>query len=493
MENSNKMAPEQDCAVTGSAAAVEHAGKAPPGGGPRVCVIGAGSSGLVALKSLREVGVDAVGLEMGGDLGGLWKFQNSNGRSGAYRSLCINTSTEAMQFSDYPMPTNIGKFPHHRHIAAYFESYARNFELRPHIRFHQEVESCVPLGPEGRDGYCVTTHDREQGTRQAEHFDGVIVANGHHWSPAYPSPNPAARFGGFMCHSHDYIDPMTPYDFRGQRVVVVGLGNSAVDIACELARTSPQARVSLSCRRGAWVLPKFLLGKPIDQGTLIPRIFPSKWQRIIATKGFVKLRGRMSDYGLPEPDHLIGEAHPTVSSDLPELVERGDIDVYPQISDCSESRIRFTDGRQVEADAIVFCTGYDVRLPFLTSEHVAVKDNVLPLYLRAFHPERRRLFFVGLMQTVGAVMPSAELQAKIIAAHIAGNYNLPDPPAMNQAIEKHENEMRRRFVPSRRHTMQVIVEDFIPQVQRELRAGQRRAARGLGVAFASGGGERSAP
>ncbi len=467
--------PEAHAAATDQA----RARRIPPSP-PRVGIIGAGCCGLVALKALREVGLSATVFEMGGDVGGLWVLGNSNGRGGAYRSLHINTSTEAMQFSDFPLPTDIGKFPHHRHIATYFARYAEHFGLLDSIRFQSEVTSCHL---ESQGGYRVSVLDRMTGHHSEHQLDALIVANGHHWSAAYPDPNPAQGFSGTTFHSHRYVDPTTPEDLTDKDVVIVGMGNSAVDIACELARVGGARSVTLAARRGVWVLPKFLLGKPIDQGTLIPRWLPDKWRRTIATWGFEKIYGKMTDFGLPQPDHRIGEAHPTISSELPFLVSNGDIRVKRELVRCSGSQVHFACGHQQKADAIIFATGYDIAFPFLEPSHIRAVDNQLPLYLRAFHLEHRQVFFVGLMQTIGAVMPAAEIQARLIARHLSGDYNLPEPTVMRDAVNRQERKMKKRFVPSRRHTMQIIPEEFIPQVQAEIRQGSKRARRGLGLAF----------
>lgn len=454
---------------------------------PRVCIIGAGCSGLVALKALRQRGLSPVVFEMGRDLGGLWVFENSNGRGGAYRSLHINTSTTQSQFSDFPMPSNIGQFPHHHHIAAYLKDYACHFDLLQSIAFEREVKCCHPItgeGPSsGDDGYVVSVEDKQTGACADHIFDAVVVANGHHWSPSFPEPNPARTFEGVALHSGRYIDPKSPEDLREKDVIVVGMGNSAVDIACELSRVGGAKSVTLSYRRGAYVLPKFLFGRPIDQGTLIPRFLPDRLRRQIATTSFEWLMGKMSDYGLPDPDHLIGEAHPTISSDLPVLVACGDISVKREIVACQGNDVFFADETHRRADVIIFATGYKIEFPFLPESHIQVRQNALPLYLRSFHPLHRRLFFVGLLQTVGAVFPTAEAQAELIALHLSGEYNLPPTHEMLRDIERQDSKMAARFVSSPRHTMQIVPEDFIPRVRREKRAGKRRRALGTGIPF----------
>jgi hypothetical protein len=114
----------------------------------KVCIIGAGSSGMVAAKTLKEKGIAFDCFEKGSGIGGNWRFGNDNGMSSAYRSLHINTNRMVMAYSDYPMPDHYPMFPHHSHILKYFEDYVDHFGIRPHIRFNTEVTD-VRQNPDG--------------------------------------------------------------------------------------------------------------------------------------------------------------------------------------------------------------------------------------------------------------------------------------------------------------------------------------------------------
>lgn len=452
----------------------------------QICVLGAGCSGLVALKALIEKNLPVVCFEQGRDIGGLWVHENSNGLPSAYESLHINTSTKEMEYSDFPMPRDIGDFPHHRHIAKYFADYADHFQLRHHIRFESRVVHCEPLSPDASGqsrGYRVTILDVPTGEVRQEDFAAIVVANGHHFSPALPDPNLTSEFTGIVSHSSEYQSPHRPHELKGKDVLVVGMGNSAMDIACELTRTGGALSVTVSARRGAWILPKYLRGKPIDQGTVIPTWLPSSLRRRVVTRLFEWIFGKMSDFGLPEPDHLIGEAHPTVSSDFPPLVASGDIRMRPSIARGKERRVQFSDGTHGQFDAIIYCTGFNVVFPFFAPDHLSAPNNELSLYHRAFHLDHRRVFFVGLLQTIGAVMPVAEAQARVIAEHLAGNFNLPDAVEMKAFTSAQEEVMRKRFVASKRHTMQVDPTDFRRLLQKDLILGRKRARRGKGIPF----------
>jgi hypothetical protein len=433
------------------------------------CVIGAGSSGLVVAKALADGGVPFDCYEESDRVGGLWVFGNKNGKSAAYRSLSINTSRDRMQYADFPMPRDYPDYPGHERMAAYFQAYAEHFALSRHIRFQTRVER---VEQDAQGGFRVSLSDGS-----SRHYDAVVVANGHHWDPAWPAPPIPGDFAGVTLHSRDYVSPSEPHDLRGKRVVVVGFGNSAVDIACELGRPGGAARVVLSTRRGAWVLPKYVGKRPLDQLGLIPLFLPVAMRQRLAHVLYRLVVGRPEDYGLPPPDHRLGGAHPTVSSDLLPMLRAGRVTPKPRILRFLGNELEFADGSRESADGIVFATGYKVTFPFFDPTFVAARENHLPLYFRLFHLEVENLFFVGLAQPLGAIMPIAEAQAKLVADYLTGGYALPPREVMRAASAAEESAMKRRYVASRRHTMQVDFDDFMTALRKEHRSGQKRSAR----------------
>ena len=119
-----------------------------------VAVIGAGSSGITALKALTEAGLTATAFDVSDRIGGNWAIHNPNGMSAAYETLFMNTSRERMQYSDFPINPAYPDFPRHDQIAQYFNDYADHFGLRPHIRFRTRVDH---VSPQPGGGFQVTT------------------------------------------------------------------------------------------------------------------------------------------------------------------------------------------------------------------------------------------------------------------------------------------------------------------------------------------------
>jgi dimethylaniline monooxygenase (N-oxide forming) len=431
----------------------------------KVCIIGAGSSGIVAAQVFDARGIPFDCFEKGSNVGGNWRYENDNGMSSAYRSLHINTSRRVMAFKSLPMPEHFPDYPDHFQMAAYFDEFVDHFGLREKISFRTEVTKVEPADGE----WAVTT--KGQGGEHCERYRGVIVANGHHWDERWPEPAFPGSDGyeGEQRHAHRYREPDV---LRGKRVLVLGLGNSATDIAVESSRIADQT--FLAVRRGAYVIPKYLNGKPIDEltGPLVSRL-PLSVQRFFAMRGLELAAGDVTTYGLPKPDHKLYEAHPTVSSELLPRLGHGDITVKPNIARFSGGReVRFVDGSSEEIDLVVYCTGYKITFPFFDPKIFCSPDNRLPLYRRVVSVERPGLYFVGFIQPLGPIMPLAEAQAEWIADLLGEKMTLPSAGEMKREIAREEKKMRKRFVASKRHTVEV---DFHPYL-REIRRERKRAA-----------------
>jgi dimethylaniline monooxygenase (N-oxide forming) len=431
---------------------------------PSACVIGAGSSGIAAVKTLNERGIPVDCFEKSDRVGGNWVFGNRNGMSSAYRSLHINTSRERMEYSDYPMPKSYPDFPHHSQIAEYFDDYVDHFGFRDRITFETGVEHAE----RGDDGTWMITLD----TGESRRYDMLLVANGHHWDPRWPEPPFPGTFDGTEMHAHYYVDNT---GFADKNVLVVGMGNSAMDIAVESSFVA--RKTIISSRRGAYILPKYLFGRPLDQ------IGVNKFTGAVpfaVRRGFLQALyklgvGDVTDYGLPKPDHRIGEAHPTISADFLNRIAHGELQWRPNIASLEGGQVRFQDGSVEGVDVIVWCTGYKVTFPFFDEDFISAPDNDLPLYRRVFKPGIENLAFIALLQPLGAIMPIAEAQGRWIAAYLRGEYRLPSRAAMEADIEHERAKMFNRYVASKRHTMQVDFDNYLYDLAKEMKAGARRA------------------
>ncbi|MFN8294764.1 MAG: NAD(P)-binding domain-containing protein [Chitinophagales bacterium] len=410
----------------------------------KACIIGAGASGIAACKTLKENNIDFDCYEMGSDVGGLWWFENDNGQNSIYKSLCINTSRQMMSYSDYPMPEDYPVYPHHTLIHQYFSDYVDHFGFRKNIQF----KTAVTHVEKKENTYLVTTDKNV-----TNEYDAVLVCNGHHWNPRYASFE--GTFNGKTLHAHDY---KTTDGFEDKEVLVIGIGNSAVDIACEL--TTVAKKVMISTRSGAYIIPKYLFGVPTDHISKPPLAYaPLALQRMALQTALQINVGKQEKYGVPAPDRPILTEHPTISQDLLNKVGHGKIKIKPNIKKLNGKSVLFDDGTSETFDVLIYCTGYNMTFPFFDKDFLNPIDNEVPLYHKVVHPEYKNLFFLGLIQPLGAIMPLSEVQAKWVAALLNGKSKLPQKEKMLKTIADNREEMRKRYKNSARHTVQV---DFYP-------------------------------
>ena len=555
----------------------------------RVCIIGAGSSGLAAVKTLKQRGLPFDCFEMGSGLGGNWRYGNDNGRSAAYDSLRIDTSKDRMAYSDFPMPRDYPNYLHHSQVLEYFEKYADHFGLEPHISFGTRVTRVAPVGGRtearrrpargpaasestrtavmrseegertaprsagsgranqpvmrseegeraaprsagsgrakpvtrseegertapgaagsGRTDQAVTrseegewaapgaaesgradqavTRSSEDGARatrgpgagtdryreetgpgwevtieptqggdaETRLYSAVLVCNGHHWSPRLPEF--PGELEGEVLHSRDYRNAD---GLEGKSVLVLGVGNSGVDIACDVAPVA--SRTLLASRRSAHVIPRRLLGRPTDKWTTpLGSRLPLGLQRAFYSAVVRLARGRQESYGMPLPPTQLLNEHPTLSTELLPLVKQGKVVPKPNIERLAGREVEFVDGSSEPVDLLICATGYKISFPFLDDELFSTAANHFPLYGKVAHPSHPGLYFIGLIQPLGAIMPLAELQAKWVAALLSGRARLPDRATMLEAIGADQQALEERYVHSKRHTIQV---DFFP-------------------------------
>ncbi len=441
----------------------------------KVCIIGAGSSGIAACQVLQGRGIEFDCFEAGSEVGGNWRYLNDNGMSSAYRSLHINTSREIMEYRSFPMHHDYPTYPNHAQIAQYFDRFVDHFGFRDRIQFTTEVVSVVPAADSGWD---VTVRRRGATRSTTRRYGAVLVANGHHWDARWPEPAfPGAdTFTGVQTHSHTY---KTFEGYAGKRVLVLGIGNSACDIAVETCKVAD--RTFLAMRRGAHVVPKYLFGIPTDHLTTSPlaRIGYGPLQRALFGLTMRVARGDVTKYGLPKPDHKIGTAHPTISDDLLVRLGHGDITVKPNIERIDGDTVHFVDGTAERIDVIVYCTGYKITFPFLDPALVEAHDNEISLFHRVVDPEHPGLYFIGLVQPLGAIMPLAEAQSEWVADLLDGRATLPPDTDMRREIDDYHRALRKRYVKSKRHTIQVDFLAHFAELKKERTEGARRRGRYL--------------
>src|SRR4030095_16588975 len=399
----------------------------------RVCVVGAGPAGLVATKTLSGARPEVDCFELSPEIGGHWVLDNPNGRSAAYRSLETNTTLRMSRFSDYEMPTDWPDFPGHARVREWFESYVDRFGFRERIRLRREAVSAQPESP---SGWRVAVRVPDGQTSESR-YDAVVACSGNYWWPRMPEI--PGQFEGEQIHAQQYRDPDTPVAMRGKRVVVIGIGNTGCELACEIAQAGAEA-VFLSARSGTWMLPKRVDGRPaaasvpmMHPGDPVPgplRALPQRWrERLfarIAARRFHQMFGarmrRLEALGLPPPPANPTDKRATICDPLFDALESTAVLARPGIERFEGKEVVFSDGSRVRADVVLYATGYHLRYPYLPTDLVDTRDDDLTLFLGAMPPRRHDLFIVGVSRPTGAFWPIAEVQAQFAAALLSGRY-----------------------------------------------------------------------
>ncbi|MFE7193508.1 flavin-containing monooxygenase [Kitasatospora sp. NPDC057541] len=422
-----------------------------------MCIIGAGPAGLAAAHALAVRGVDFVCLEKAPEVGGIWRKPGAGEHGPGYRSLHLNTAKELTGYAAFPMPDSFPTYPRHDEMAAYLRAFAEWAGLPPRIEFGTEVLSVR----QDFDGSWLVASRDANGVAGTRRFARVVVASGANAEPLLPDPVPAGAgsFTGRMLHAVDYQEGA---EFRGRRAVVVGLGASAVDIAADLSRHA--AATVLSVRRGLHVVPKQLYGISCDV------IAESPWftamslaeRREYIEQALLVARGRLSDYGLPEPDHPIFSSAVTVSDEIFSRIRHGAVIPKPGIDSFEGNLVRFTDGSAVEADTVVWCTGYRMSYPYLPADCPVGPSGRVELYRRIVAPDRPGLYFVGLIRPVGAITRALEAQAHYVARLIGGEEALPSGDVMHKEIDDYLTGIAARYGQGLGASIQI---DVVPYVQ----------------------------
>src|SRR4051812_9644046 len=429
----------------------------------RVVVVGAGASGLAALRALGAKGLDAIAYERGAAIGGVWTLEDRP--TAAYRSLHLITSRARTEFAEFPMPEDTPDYPARDDVGRYLEAYARHFGLLDRVRLGNGVRRATRRAGGG--------WELELDDGRTEQADVLVAANGHNEQASWPEPAYPGEFGGEQLHALDYREADA---FRDRNVLVVGMGNSAMDIATDISHVA--ARTLLSTRRGTWVIPKRLLGQPADQ-VIRPWVAVHVPWRLRQPLSQLLLRvtvGPPERYGLPAPERGLFQAHPTITDTVLSRISHGRIAPKPGIRELAGDRVRFTDGSEEPVDAIVWCTGYRVEIPFLDPALTGPDPKELPLYKRVLHLDVDDLFFVGLMQSTGSAFPIVERQSQLLAAHLAGEWAPPTPREMRADCDRRRRRAVRRWGEHGRPAMRVDFDMFMHELGQELEQGRKRAA-----------------
>lgn len=424
-----------------------------------VCIIGAGPSGIAAAKNCKESGIAFDLFEKNNKVGGNWVFDSDTGHSSVYENTHIISSRYFSEYEDYPMPAHYPDYPRHDQLQEYFENYSKHFGVYDRIKFNHTVDKVTKTADERWE----VAFTDNKGKKNKNTYDYLMVCNGHHWMPKYPTYE--GEFTGTWMHSHDF--KRVTDDWRDKKILVIGAGNSACDVVVESARVSKHVYISM--RNPQWFVPKFLMGQPADVLVKAIEKLPAKFRQKILTKTLRTVVGRYGDFGLPEPTKPLLTQHPTSNSDFIDYVRHGKITPKPGVKRLNGKEVEFTDGTKQEFDIICCCTGFWTVFPFFDKEFIDFQHaEKIPLYRKMFHADNKTLYFIGLFQPLGCIWPMSDFQAKLACQEILGKYKRPAD--LKAAIQYEIDHPHYNFEGGQRHAVEVDYNEFRKELVSELKS-----------------------
>ncbi|WP_326584616.1 NAD(P)-binding domain-containing protein [Streptomyces sp. NBC_00481] len=406
-----------------------------------VAIVGAGPAGLSAARALKRLGIPYVQFERHSDVGGIWDLDNPG--TPMYRSAHFISSRDKSGFYGFPMPKDFADYPSREQILRYTRMFADEFGLRDAIHFNAPV-TAVEQGPD--EVWRVRTATGETLAR------AVVCASGVTWDPLTPTVQ--GTFDGEIMHSVEYVDPSL---FRGRRVLVVGLGNSGADIACDAAGNADAAFIS--ARRGYHFVPKHTFGMPSDQTEWLPI-----WaERLSYTVIRPVIIGDVSRWGLKRPDHRLFESHPLLNTQLLHHLQHGDVIAKPGVAHFDGGEVVFTDGSRERVDLILFATGYRMSIPYAPDDYFPWKGGRPQLYLNAFSRERHNLFGLGYLETNSSAYTLFDRIAHLITQYLDDQRHRPERARRFEALIRADHPDLSggiNFVGSDRHAAYIEVRAY---------------------------------
>ncbi|KAI1328661.1 flavin-containing monooxygenase [Xylariaceae sp. FL0255] len=371
-----------------------------------------------------------------------------------YDGIITNSCRDTSSFSDFPFdPERYPDYFGHRQFLQYINEYADHFKLKAHVRLQTSVLACTP-NPDD-DTWSVTVQEEGKGPEERK-YDAVFAATGPLTSPYTPAFLGRELFQGEFLHSQSY---RRPGRFEGKKVVLIGLGSAAVDIASELAPGCSE--VHMVTRRGGWVMPRYVLGKPIEAwDNRATQIWvPSSISQAAQTFLLNTVQGEHPKE--LKPDHAILEQNPTIRSEFVERVRNGSIKVHrTTVASITETGLELGDGTTLTADVIMACTGYSHHgsLSYLPSDVLSnanTPPNTVDLWKMTIPLRYPNLFVIGFVELAGPAPPAVEAQARFSAAVISGRIAgaIPTPDSLEKQVRKWQTWQAKHFVRSERHAL----------------------------------------
>jgi dimethylaniline monooxygenase (N-oxide forming) len=381
------------------------------------CIIGAGWSGLLACKYFKEGGLNPVVLERNATIGGVWQHDLDGNAGGVIKSTFTTSSKTTTEQSDYPMPAHFPEFPRHEQIMEYLEGYCETFGLIEHLRLGDGVVRARKLD----EGWQIETQ-----SGLVYQCARLVVCAGVHQEATDSGRGQFSDFPGPVIHSTAL--ERRAAELRDKRVLIVGSGETASDMAGEISRLTPH--LSLTSPNGQWIVNRvsnLAADRPIllDQHSSPLRELCDPTDAAFYGARVVEMFYGRCGSGVPEwqTERLFQAQFFNKNNLIVELWRAGQLLAKPGITEVDGATVRFKDNSEATYDAIVLCTGFDTVFPFLPAPYDTRRINQHFKLLLADDPS---LSFVGFARpVVGSIPTIAEMQVRCLAAMYSGAIPVP--------------------------------------------------------------------
>ncbi|KZY67176.1 hypothetical protein A3742_07845 [Oleiphilus sp. HI0071] len=412
------------------------------GSNDKVAIIGAGPAGLATARALAALNIPFVVYEKHKNVGGIWDLENEG--SPMYASAHFISSKTMSGHLGFPMPEDYPDYPSNKQIFEYIKSFAEHYGLLQHIRFQTKVAQI-----EFKEGLWLIQGEDAHGERFSDESRWLVCASGTNWYKHQPTLKGQENFTGEVLHSVDYHDPQS---LKGQNVLVVGAGNSGVDIACDAAYMADNAYISL--RRGYHFVPKHIFGMPADVFGAQSDWMPIKLSQLVFGGLLRMLNGDLTRLGLQKPDHKVLSSHPILNTQILHYLQHGDIKAMPDIEYLDGNTVYFVDGSHAQVDKVILATGYDWKIPYLDASFFEWKGHRPQTFMKMFNPKHPSLFINGYIETNGGAYKLFDDMAYLIAKTVETQLQDPEQAKKVQAfVEGREPQLggKVHYVSSNRH------------------------------------------
>jgi cation diffusion facilitator CzcD-associated flavoprotein CzcO len=415
----------------------------------KYCLVGAGPAGLVMARALIKEGVPFDWYERNQNVGGIWDMDNPD--TPMYDSCHFISSKYTSGFYGYPMPSEYPDYPSWRQIRDYIREFADKYDLKRRVNFGISIERAQPIE---NDQWEIHLSNGE-----IKVFEGLINATGVTWHPNRPHIKGEENFKGKIIHSVEYRDAS---EFDGKRVLIVGAGNSGVDIASDAATHASQAY--LSVRRGYRFIPKYIFGLPTD-ALISGKIAPPRGVSLAGdtTKLIDMLIGDLTRYGLPKPDHDLLASHPIMNTQVLHHLGHGDLIAKSDIQEFDRDGAIFKDGTREDLDLVVLATGYSYSVPYLEQSEDEWRDGRPQLYLRIMSRKHPNLYFIGYAEFADAAYKRFDEMAQMVVIDIRARATGLNYEELRELRRTDNPDLAggHKYIESPRHTNYIEVETYL--------------------------------